>query len=440
MMRSNNSTREKIKRINADPNLTRIQKTRQIQTLLSGHVRFNNPEEPTSTAKKPAIKRNASIFDTVKGIVYVNKDAQDSQYVAAGVNVVNLPPNRPADEFCIFSREKLSNCTIGAIVVSDTRQGQLKWCYLCNPDIDLNDTELKNVHLFDVDYLCQWVQREGAEYIKCPLCRQGSKKKKNVEEQDIETMQSLLERRQQATRDGDLQMIFFIEGLILVKALAEKWDPRDHQEQHNINCDALKQVCGAWSKRWTANEYGACLREGVQKAVSIDNEEMLQILFENLLKPNLDWVKPTLSEFLTLAARDGAVDCVRLILSQGALQPVDAPALTEAIKTRNQPLVDLIISSMISQQNQAVDQRSFVCGQLFPQVIKYNMVEAAQAIIENRWHKPTPKDLDLARSVDNDVYKYLNDRQCAALSLHDDDGASLKLDDWGDDDMDEEDW
>ena len=66
------------------------------------------------------------------------------------------------------------------------------------------------------------------------------------------------------------------------------------------------------------------------------------------------------------------------------------------------------------------------------------MVEAAQAIIENRWHKPTAKvnwrpffskithdnikDLDLAKSVDNDVYKYLNDRQSAALSLHDDDG------------------
>ena len=32
------------------------------------------------------------------------------------------------------------------------------------------------------------------------------------------------------------------------------------------------------------------------------------------------------------------------------------------------------------------------------------------------------EDLDLAKSVDNDVHKYLNDRQSAALSLHDDDG------------------
>merc|ERR1719208_115986 len=143
-----------------------------------------------------------------------------------------------------------------------------------------------------------------------------------------------------------------------------------------------------------------------------------------------------ISEFLAVAAKHGAVDAVNLILSLGAKQPIEAPALTEAIKTRNQPLVDVIIQSMIKQQGEQ-DSRSFVCGSLFPDVIKYNMVEAAQAIIENRWHKPTAKDLDLAKSVDNDVYKYLNDRQSAALSLHDDDG-DLDLDDWGDEDMEEE--
>lgn len=128
-----------------------------------------------------------------------------------------------------------------------------------------------------------------------------------------------------------------------------------------------------------------------------------------------------MSDFLTVAAKHGAMDSVNLLLSMNAKQSVEAPALTEAIKTRNQPLVDVIIQSMVKQQMEN-DNRSFVCGKLFPDVIKYNMVEAAQAIIENRWHKPTAKDLDLAKSVDNDVYKYLNDRQSAALSLHDDDG------------------
>merc|ERR1719210_1422335 len=144
-----------------------------------------------------------------------------------------------------------------------------------------------------------------------------------------------------------------------------------------------------------------------------------------------------MSGFLTVAAKHGAIDSVGLLLKMDAKQGVEAPALTEAIKTRNQPLVDVIIQSMVKQQMEN-DNRSFVCGKLFPNVIKYNMVEAAQAIIENRWHKPTTKDLDLAKSVDNDVHKYLNDRQCAALSLHDDDG-DLDLDDWADADMDDDD-
>merc|ERR1719499_1243470 len=167
---------------------------------------------------------------------------------------------------------------------------------------------------------------------------------------------------------------------------------------------------------------------------------MLQILFEEMFQPSLTWAKAAMKDFLTMAAKYGAVDSVQLLLQLGAMQEIEAPALTQAIKTRNQPLVDLIIQSMHNQQNNKDDDnRSFVCGALFPDVIKYNMVEAAQAIIENRWHKPTPKDLELAKSVDNDVYKYLNDRQSAALSLHDDDG-DLDLDDWGDDDMDEDDW
>jgi len=191
-------------------------------------------------------------------------------------------------------------------------------------------------------------------------------------------------------------------------------------------------------KRWSPNEFGQTVKTGVRKALQIDNVHMLEILFVEMFKPSQTWAKESMSNFLTIAAKYGAMDSVNLLLSLGAKQSVEAPALTEAIKTRNQPLVDVIIHSMVSQQMEN-DNRSFVCGTLFPSVIKYNMVEAAQAIIENRWHKPTPKDLDLAKSVDNDVHKYLNDRQSAALSLHDDDG-DLDLDDWGDEDMDEEDW
>lgn len=436
------STREKIKRINNDPNLTRMQKTREIQNVLSGHVKFDEPpkKRPKAPSHPPTSVHNVkqSIFDTVKGIVYADR-SKNCEYVAAGVKVVDLPLNRPQDEFCIFSQERLTNCTVGAIVVSSTRHGQLEWCYLCNPKLPLEDTELDNVHLFDVDYLTQWVKREGAEYIKCPLCRLGSTKKKNVEEHDIETMQALQERRTQASREGDQQMLFFIEGLMLTKALSEKWEASEHPERFQNNSDTLKQVCAHWMKRWSPNEFGQTVRTAVHKALQIDNVQMLEILFVEMFKPTQTWAKEAMADFFTIAAKHGAMDSVNLLLTIGAKQNVEASALTEAIKTRNQPLVDVVIQAMVKQQMEN-DNRSFVCCKLFPDVIKYNMVEAAQAIIENRWHKPTTKDLDLAKSVDNDVYKYLNDRQSAALSLHDDDG-DLDLDDWGDEDMEEEeDW
>jgi len=316
---------------------------------------------------------------------------------------------------------------VGAIVVSSTRQGQLEWCYLCNPRLPLDDRDLNNVHLFDVDYLTQWVKREGAEYIKCPLCRSGSKQKKNVEEHEVETMQALQERRAAAQRESDQQMLFFVEGLMLTKALSEKWHPTEHAERFQSNSDVLKQVCSHWMKRWSPNEFGLTVKTSVTKGLQKDNVAMLQILFSERFKPMQTWAQEMLAEFLATAAKYGAVYSVNLILSLGVKQSIEAPALTEAIKTRNQPLVDVIIQSMIKQQGEQ-DSRSFVCGSLFPDVIKYNMVEAAQAIIENRWHKPTSKDLELAKSVDNDVYRYLNDRQSAALSLHDDDG-DLDLDD-----------
>lgn len=435
------STRERIKRINNDPNLTRLQKTREIQNILSGHIKFQDTK-PTQRAKSPSLppinvnNSKQSIFDSVKGIVYADR-SKNSEYVAAGVKTVNLPANRPADEFCIFSQERLTDCTVGAIVVSSTRHGQLEWCYLCNPTIPLDDRELSGVHLFDVDYLTQWVKREGAEYIKCPLCRTGSKLKKNVEEHEIETMQALQERRTAAQREGDQQMLFFVEGLMLTKALSEKWDPVEHSDSFKVNSDVLQLVCGHWMKRWSPNEFGQTVKMAVTKGLQVDNVQMLQILFSDMFKPQQTWATEMCSEFLAIAAKYGAVDSVNLLLSFGARQGIEAPALTEAIKTRNQPLVDVIIQSMIKQQSEN-ESRSFVCGTLFPDVIKYNMVEAAQAIIENRWHKPTNRDLDLAKSVDNDVYRYLNDRQCAALSLHDDDG-DLDLDDWADADMDDDD-
>lgn len=261
-----------------------------------------------------------------------------------------------------------------------------------------------------------------------------------MQEYDIDTMQALNERRGQAQRDGDQQMVFFIESLMLQKCLAEKWDPQERSEneslhvKHEENKKILETIATHWTKRWHPNEYQEHIRNAVYKGLDVDNVEMLHTLLNaEMFKPQQNWRNEMLSEFLTYAAGKGAVECLVLLLDNGTEQAYEAPALTAAIKTRNQPLVDIIIDSMVRQGS------AFVCGALFPQVIKYNMVLAAQAIIEHRWHKPTQRDLEIASSVDNDVFKYLAQRQNAAIDLHDD--GDLNLDDWEETaDGDDDDW
>jgi len=435
------SFRDKVRKINADSSLTQMQKTRQIQSILTGHLdlssRVRSPRK--SRSHRPKIVKSNSIFERIKGIVHADRN-KDSEYVAAGVHIVNLPSHYPDDEFCIFSQERLTDCnSVGAIVVSNTTHGQLEWKYLCNQKIDLTDENLKGVHLFDADYLIQWVSNEG-EYIKCPCCRKGSSKKKKVNEHEIETMQELYDRRDRCRQNHDSQLEYYVEKLMVQKALADKWDIREHPERFQKNVEILKSICTSWVKRWRWEDYHEILKSAMKKALQIDNHQMVEIVLSEIFRSQFSWTESCLSEFLILAAGYSAFDCVKLLINRGAKQTFEAPALKSAIETRNQPLVELIMEAML-KQTLLEDSPAFRCAGLFPQVIKYNMVLAAQQIVEHRWHKPTTNDLDIAKSVDNEVHKYLQQRQNATFSLQDEDG-DLDLDDWGDgsDDMDDEDW
>ena len=74
------------------------------------------------------------------------------------------------------------------MVYSDTRNnGPLEWKYLCNHK-KINDSH-KGVHLFDFEYAKNWVNHKGAEFLHCPLCKEGiTEEKEKVVEHDIETV------------------------------------------------------------------------------------------------------------------------------------------------------------------------------------------------------------------------------------------------------------
>eukprot|EP00494_Astrolonche_serrata_P006911 UN06936 len=383
----NNNKRDLIRKINADKSLSRIEKTRKIQKLLCNHISNKKVISPKKSDKNnnKTFSLSNNIIDTIKGIVHCSKKSE-SRFVAAGVKMVpGVPSNRPKDEFCIFSRELLRNSTPGAIVVSTTTKGQLEWKFLCQPSIKLSDKNLKGIHLFDIEYLTEYVKREGAEYVKCPLCRQGANTKKKVEEYEIETLGSLKDRRDAAEKNGDTQMVFFTETLMLLKTMSEKWNPEEQADRFKVNKECVKKILTHWSRRWSYNEYIAPIKNAVAKTLQKDNSDMLETLLDEIFKPCYNYSQSHKDSFLTEAAGYGAVDCVKLLLDRGAKQNYEAPALQAAIETRNQHLLDILMQSMVK------DGSRFVCGQLFPKVIKYNMVECARQIIESRWHKPTEK-------------------------------------------------
>lgn len=436
------SVREKILRINADKTLNRAEKTRKIQDILTGHLNVQKSPEihlKPSNVDAPdsmSMERKNSMFGEITGIVHADPEKlNDCEFVAAGVKTVVLPANIPDDEFCIFSQELLRDShSVGALVTSKTKSNQLEWNFLCQPNLNIDDKELKGVHLFDSDYLTKWVKNEGVQYIRCPLCRQGAKKHKEVEEHENETMQVLIERRSQSSRQNDQQMTFFVENLILQKAFAEKLNEMENPDSLRVHKEAIRQVCTNWMRRWSPNEFLPNLKAGVEKGMTTDNFEILQIVLDEIFKPDQDWTSSSLTEFFTIAAKHQAVDCIKVLINKKARHGKFAPALKEAIATANQVLVEIIIESMNEQQKET--KEGYICSGFFQEVIKTNMLLTAQSIVENRWHKPSPEDLEYASAVNNDVYKYLANRNnCKAMNLDETENC-VGLEDWNDEDMD----
>ena len=85
----------------------------------------------------------------------------------------------------------------------------------------------------------------------------------------------------------------------------------------------------------------------------------------------------------------------------------------------------------------------FVCDDVMEQIIKFDLVEIAKRIVNNRWHKITQKDESLATHFNLNCNIYFKERSSAFntnfnnINIDDENQINLDDDDWGDADNDD---
>merc|ERR1712087_512263 len=127
------------------------------------------------------------------------------------------------------------------------------------------------------------------------------------------------------------------------------------------------------------------------------------------------------------AARYSAVDCLQLLLKHSDKLDWSAQKrplmLAEAVKHQNLDIIELMMAKMEALQI------SFVCDDVMSLVIKYDLVDIAKRIVNNRWHKINEKDEALAKSINLGCHEYFSER-ARAFNFNNDD----EEDDFDDDD------
>lgn len=409
----------------------------------------------------------------ISGIQHAKK--KDEIFSAIACLELNIPKDR-LDDTCVFSQYQLKECEkVGAMVYSQNRSGPLKWKLLCdinnNRNTPLDDEKLEQVHLFDLDYLKGWVQSNGSEFIKCPLCGSGAGKKRKQEEHQIETMQQLRERRQQFRQDGDIQMQYFTEKLILQKACAEKWDENENASRIQMAKDATTEVLAHWNRRHQLMPFNDTILRNAFVACEKDNDHIVEILVARCWSKGDDESRKTIQRLNQRAAKSNSMKSCELLCKKFRCEfDTQAVALQNAINTMNIELIDFLMQAMLgvykqdsrgdddkeeaTEDEMNIDARSpslspqsqssYDCRDVFKAVIRRDMVTVAKQIVQYRWHKPNNDDYNLAEKLDNQIYSYLQQRQQAAATVSvmantmSGDGDGINLDDWGDDDDDDD--
>jgi len=371
------------------------------------------------------------------GIIH-NNDQKVSPFSAIGVLQQPCPPSlKNSDDICIFSQERLCDCdTLGAIVFSKTWKGSLQWHFLCNSSAKLSETNPKGVHLFDTNYLKEWLKQKGTEYITCPLCKEGSGAERKVDEHEIDSLDQLLERRCQAKRRNDLPLQFFVEQLIVAKISETKWvedlGRARKQEEH------LRDILRFWSSRQQIPNFFTKISTALKKSVALDIPTNTRIMLQSIKGQRQ--VRAVCTELIIIGTKHNSYDSTKLICEEFpdlVVFKVRPQALLNAIKEMNISMVEFLISAMVKSKQR------FVCDECFRETIKKDMVDVAREIIIQRWHKPSEEDFNLSKRLDGKMWGYLLSRRSATQNIsildpnNDDNVLTLDDDEWGSDDDDD---
>jgi len=409
----------------AEKDLGVLQEARQIDSM-------DVPRNKISTQTK---SQDSNLVFPV-GIVH-NNDEKESPFSAIGVLPIQLPPMlKESDEICIFSQERLCDCeTLGAIVYSKTWKGSLDWRFLCNSKANLSDKNPKGVHIFEINYLKDWVKRKGTRYLTCPLCKEGAENDRKCDEHEIDSLDQLIERREQAKRQMDLPLLYFVEQLMVAKIAETNWDEDEgrarKQEQH------LRDIMRHWTSRQQISNFLTKIVDALRKSVSHDIPTNVRILLQ-AIRGNAQ--SEVCSEMLALCAKTNSFDCAKLLCEEFAhvlefeLRPL---ALLESIKEMNVSMIEYLIEAM------AKTKKRFVCDDCFKETIKKDMVDVAKQLIIQRWHKPTEEDFELSKKLDGSMWTYLSSRRNAIQNVsildpnNDENVLTLDDDEWGSEEGDD---
>jgi len=262
------------------------------------------------------------------------------------------------------------------------------------------------------------------------------KKKEHVEEFDIDSMEQLVQKRDEAKTNSDLMLQLFQEQLILEKACNEWWDPQINGIRVQHNERALVDALLNWKKVDKIEEFRPKILQSVRCAIDKDMNNILSIILSHCgyELASLDETREEeVVELLNYGSSVEAYDCVKQIfkVQKKNLQVENRPkCLLNAIKSGNTDLMNTVLNYL-----KTLD-RSFICDHCFTECIKSDNVSIARDILLARWHKPSDEDYALAERMDNAVWTFLAERKKAAalISTVADSSQALTWDDeeWGD--------
>jgi len=278
---------------------------------LSMERKIDDSLPQSQVSRSPNSGKGRMLFPT--GIIH-NNDPKVSPFSAIGVLPQLSPPSlKSSEDICIFSQERLCDCdSLGAIVFSKTWKGSLVWHFLCNSSAKLSEVRPKGVHLFDINYLKEWLKQKGTEYITCPLCKEGSGTDRKVDEHEIDSLDQLVDRRRQARRRSDLPLQYFVEQLMLAKISETKWieDLGRARKQEEL----LRDILRFWGSRQQIPNFFSKIVAALEKSVALDIPTNTRIMLQSIKGER--HIKDVCTQLIQIGAKHNSFDCTKLICEE----------------------------------------------------------------------------------------------------------------------------